>query len=682
MKFTYPEFLWALFFLLIPVIIHLFNFRRYKVLYFSSLRFIKRVEQETRSTQRLKHLLVLLSRLLALAFLIIAFAQPYKPVENKNSQGGKPVMAVYIDNSFSMTAKGTEGELLSEARETARKLIDKASLNTLFLLHTNLMNGLEQRLISKVEALERLDKIQPTPLTRKIGDVITWQRAFIKSESETRRKIGSIQHVLLSDFQKKDLSNASISKDDVGYYYPILFQPQSNQNISIDSVWFSSPVRKIGDNNELNIRIRNFGNESVTNAEMHVEIGKIKRDVFIDVDANSSKETVVNYTEASSGMKKGKITLNDKQLFWDDDFYFSYQVDDHTSILVINGDKAEAPVSKVYALERYYIQKSIRESEFSADLLRNTDLVVLNGIDELSTGMTDELLEFSNSGGTLAIFPGAHSVLSSYSDLLSALNLPALTDVTTSGTGIRTINYDDPFFDGMFEKKNDDLRLPTLKKAFRTAGTQSSDYLPLITADNGSPLMLRSGGILNTFLFCSSLESDFGSFTNNTLFPSILLRIAEMSQRKAPIALTIGKEANYPLYHKADSESPVHIRSEKIDFIPQIQSKGALTFISFNGQEALEMLSAGNYDIVDDKPEAPLSLNYDRSESSTECFSKTELTDLLESSGIAHISAYQVNEGQSVTQIDIEKPFEYWKWFIALSLLFLFAELALLKFWK
>ena len=155
-----------------------------------------------------------------------------------------------------------------------------------------------------------------------------------------------------------------------------------------------------------------------------------------------------------------------------------------------------------------------------------------------------------------------------------------------------------------------------------------------------------------------------------------------MSQRKAPIALTIGKEANYPLYHKADSESPVHIRSEKIDFIPQIQSKGALTFISLNGQEALEMLTAGNYDIVDDKPEAPLSLNYDRSESSTECFSKTELTDLLASSGIAHISAHQVSEGQSVTQIDIEKPFEYWKWFIALSLLFLFAELALLKFWK
>ena len=682
MKFTYPEFLWALFFLIIPVIIHLFNFRRYKVLYFSSLQFIKRVEQETRSTQRLKHLLVLLSRLLALAFLIIAFAQPYKPVENKNSQGGKPVTAIYIDNSFSMTAKGTEGELLSEARETARKLIDKATLNTLFLLHTNLMNGLEQRLISKVEALERLDKIQTVPLTRNMSDVVTWQRRFIKSESETRRKIGIVQHVLLSDFQKKDLENLALTKDDVGYYYPILFQPQSNQNISIDSVWFSSPIRKIGENNELNIRIRNYGNEAITNVEMHLEIGKIKRDVFVDIDANSSKETMVNFTEASSGMKKGKITLNDKQLFWDDDFYFSYQVDDHTSILVINGENSEAPVSRVYALEQYYLQKVIQESEFSGDLLRNKDLVILNGINELSSGLTEELEEFSKSGGTLAIFPGSQSILTTYSGLLSSLDLPVLSDVTSSGTGIRTLNYDDPFFDGMFEKKNDEIRMPSLKKAFRTSGTQSRDFLPLITADNGSPLFLRSGGMINAFLFCSSLESDFGNFTNNALFPSILLRIAEMSQRKAPIALTIGKQAYYPLHHRAEGESPVHIRSEKTDFIPQIESKGALTYISLNGQEALEMLLAGNYDIVDDKPVAPLSLNYDRSESTTDCFSKAELTDLLESKGLAHVSAHQINEGQSVTQIDIEKPFEYWKWFIALSLLFLLAELILLKFWK
>ncbi len=98
MNFVYPEFLWALFALAIPVIIHLFNFRRYKTLYFSSLKFIKHVDQQTRSTQKVKHLLVLALRILALAALIFAFAQPYIPVESSAGSGGKPVLAIYIDN--------------------------------------------------------------------------------------------------------------------------------------------------------------------------------------------------------------------------------------------------------------------------------------------------------------------------------------------------------------------------------------------------------------------------------------------------------------------------------------------------------------------------------------------------------------------------------------------------------
>ncbi|MCF8416015.1 MAG: BatA domain-containing protein [Crocinitomicaceae bacterium] len=114
MKFVHPEFLWAFAVLAIPVIIHLFNFRKYKVLYFPSLSFLKFVDQQTRSTQKLKHYLVLALRLLAFSLLIFAFAQPFIPAES-STKGGKPVIALYLDNSFSMTAKGTEGELISEA---------------------------------------------------------------------------------------------------------------------------------------------------------------------------------------------------------------------------------------------------------------------------------------------------------------------------------------------------------------------------------------------------------------------------------------------------------------------------------------------------------------------------------------------------------------------------------------
>jgi len=134
MNFLYPGFLWAFAVLIIPVTIHLFNFKRYKTIYFSSLTFVRQVDQQTKSTQKLKHLLILISRLLAFIFLVFAFAQPYFTSDATNASKGAPIIAIYIDNSFSMQARGSEGELLSEARENARSIIDKSSVDTRFII--------------------------------------------------------------------------------------------------------------------------------------------------------------------------------------------------------------------------------------------------------------------------------------------------------------------------------------------------------------------------------------------------------------------------------------------------------------------------------------------------------------------------------------------------------------------
>jgi Na+/H+ antiporter NhaD/arsenite permease-like protein len=79
MIFAQPLFLIALTALAIPVIIHLFNFRRYKKIYFTNVKFIAEIKQETKKQSQLKHLLILLARLLAITCLVMVFAQPYLP---------------------------------------------------------------------------------------------------------------------------------------------------------------------------------------------------------------------------------------------------------------------------------------------------------------------------------------------------------------------------------------------------------------------------------------------------------------------------------------------------------------------------------------------------------------------------------------------------------------------------
>ena len=682
MNFVYPEFLWALFALAIPVIIHLFNFRKYKTLYFSSLKFVKHVDQQTRSTQKIKHLLVLALRLLALAALIFAFAQPYIPVESTTGPGCKPVLAIYIDNSFSMTAKGTEGELLSEAREMARKMINKASLDTRILLNTNKMSGLEQRLITKVEAIELLDKIEPIALVRQLDDVLNWQRAFIDKQSQTDQKVGTRQYVFFSDFQKASSRFTELEQDKASYYYPVQLKPQESGNIYIDSVWFSSPVQKIGQNNELNVRVVNSGEQELTNVELHCEISGIKRDVFLDILPNDKTITVVNYTDQRGGYKNGRISVNDKQLYWDDEYYFSYFVDDRTNVLVINGESAVNAVSQVYQLEKFYNLTTIDQNSFTLDDLKQKDLVFLNGVNEIPSGMSENLENYARTGGSLALFPGNKCETGSWNMLLNELGLPALGRIMTTGTKIDKLIYDDPFFFGMFEKKKDNLNLPSVTKVYQASAQAKNNAYELIRLQNGMPLFLRTGGSVNAFLFTSSLAPDFGSFTSDALFPSIVLRIGEMSQRKTPISLTIGKESFFPLYKKTDSETPIHLTNKKIDFIPQIRKQGLINYVSLGGQEALENLVAGTYDLIDEKKEAVLSLNYDRAESDMSTLEKDEIVTSLESEGLKNVSFSAITDGQSLTKIDIQKPFEYWKLFILLGLIFFLSELMVLKFWK
>ena len=113
MLFKHPQLLYALFLLIIPIIVHLFQLRRFKKEYFTNVKFLKKVQLETRKSSQVKKWLTLLARLLTLACLILAFAQPYFPETSQTLQEKETV--IYLDNSFSMQQKGAQGELLKKA---------------------------------------------------------------------------------------------------------------------------------------------------------------------------------------------------------------------------------------------------------------------------------------------------------------------------------------------------------------------------------------------------------------------------------------------------------------------------------------------------------------------------------------------------------------------------------------
>lgn len=680
MEFLHPEVLWFLLLLAIPIIIHLFHFRRHKTLYFSSLKFIKFIEQENQSTQKLKNLLILIARLLALTFLILAFAQPTFNDSDIQKSAGKNVIAIYIDNSFSMSAKGTEGELLSEAREMARRIINNAPIETGILLNTNKLDGIEQRIVSKVEAIEYLDKITLTPVNHKLEDVINWQKAFFEKENQENQKIAQQQFVLLSDFQKNTFALKKVEKDELHSYFPVQLVPQKIENVTVDSVWFANPFHKKGEPNELFVQLKNFSKEDALNLEVHLEIGKQKRDMFLDIPASKKVQTSFQFTETEFGRKAGKIIINDKQLFWDDDFYFSYEVAKKSNVLIIDGKDASPNVQKVFNVEPFFASKSIKEFEFSKDQLNEVDLIVLNGLNEIPSGFVEDLIDFSNDGGSLFILPGANIQKNDYSNLLAAVNLPSLGSVSTSGLKIDKIQYKDPFFKGVFEKEDENLNVPSVAKAYTANNLKQSTAFSLLQMRNGAPLFMKSNQ--NAYLLLSSLNGEFSNFSSNALFPTILLRAGELSVRSYPLFATIGKESKITIYDEIQNDQPLKLINKNIEFIPLIQKIGAKSTISISGMEAIEKLKSGNYNIVNEDVIGNLALNYDRTESDNSIMEKDQILEAFKNQGIKNCNFSEVKDGQSLNPIAIEEPGKFWRYLLLLSLLFILAEIALLKFWK
>ena len=671
MRFEHPHFLFALILLAVPILIHLFSFRRYKTFYFSSIYFLKNIEEETKNVRKLKHLFVLIARLLAFTSLIIAFAQPYIPIKG-SAKHTNSVLAIYIDNSFSMSSIGANGSLLSESKEQAKKIIENASANVRVLLVTNGLTGIEQQLCAKSEAFNRLDKIQISPLSHPLSEVIQWME---ESVNENTPNSYAKQFVVLTDFQKNQSDLKNIHLDKSIYFYPIQLIPEQKNNVSIDSIWFNNPNFKTKINNELNIQLTNHGDEIVSNLELQLAVNETKRTVFVSIPKHSKKEIVLNYSDLTIGEKIGHVHITDKNVHFDDDFYFTYHVASNANILLIQGEDADLKIAKTYKLDSYYRVSELSSTSFLPASTLDKQLVILNGVNVLNDGINDAIYKFTQSGGSVLLFPGTKIHKQSWNNLLQKLNLPQISEVSATNSSLSSISYSDPFFQGIFDKNPSNINLPILQKIYQTRASVSST--PLLSLQNNLPLFVRNN---NNYLFTSALDSTFSAFTSNALFPSCLLRTAELSQQKSELYLTIGSNNRFPWYGPATSDNLFHIEGEGIDFIPVVEKIDQLTYISLLNPSLSQALRQGIYQLTNADLSKALPLNYSRVESNIATFTEDEIKSYLNTEKYPRLYFKSIELGDQNLNIQLEKPVEYWRIFLLLSLFFLLLEMALLKF--
>lgn len=682
MKFQHPGYLFFLFFLIVPIIIHLYSFRQYKTYYFSSIVFLKNIDQETKSVRKLKHLLILISRLLAILFLVLAFCQPFIPLKNKSQQNTGNVICIYIDNSFSMSQLGTEGQLLSQAKEQAKKIINQAPIGSRILLFTNELSAVEEQFTTKTNLLNRLDKIKIQSISIPISKVVDRIQDIVTNHKEISIK-NSKQYIYLSDFQKNNIiEKVKILDKNQSYFYPFQLVPQSKENVAIDSVWFNEPVFKVKVNNELHVKVSNYGEEDCTNLELILDINKTKRTVFVDLKSAESKDIVINYSDYQTGIKQGKIHINDKHLDFDDDYYFTYEVLPYSSILLINGDDAHPAVNQVYSLDKYYHLSEVKYGSFLPADLKNKHLVVLNGVKEINQGLAISLKTFKQNGGSLLLFPSKEADLLTWNSFLSGIGISNLGKFEKSSLEIEKPIFESPFYKGIFEQKPKNIPLPKVKGYYSIKNNINSSILLL---QNKKPLWLKQN---SSFLYASLLDSSNSTIVSNSLFPVILLRIAELSQRKIEISHRLDSENHIQIYPSQSTKtenklvSTYHLKNESFDLIPYSEEINNETYISLVGLNQHHGLKQGIYRLESDNYKSDIALNYSREESNVNILNSDEINTLFQGVDTKNLNYTSIESGTEILKVDLEKPQEFWRIFLFLALIFVLTEMALTRFMK
>jgi hypothetical protein len=677
MSFVYPSFLWAFAVLLIPIIVHLFNFRRYKTIYFSSIQFIKKVDKETNATKSIKHYLVLASRLLAFTCIVLAFAQPYIPTA-ENNESADSVLAVYLDNSYSMSAKGTNGSLLNHAKESLRNIVQQQSKEQKYVLVTNELSGIEHRLLTANEITDRLETVTLSPITRSPLQPLRSMRNFLTKDGFS----GNLQFLALSDFQNnKPLSTKEI--DTTAYYTFLKFSPQTERNLFIDSVWYDQPFQRKGVNSTMNIRVHNYGNSSVTNAEIKLNVGKTNRQALVDIPANDQAIVSINYTNKESGFQSGQVEVIDQQLNFDNTYYFSYEVKESLKVIIVNGADASGYANSVYETDDFYTIENKNVQQLKADALSSGDLIVLNEIESISSGLRTRLQQLADQGKSICIIPANSPDKNSYNQILQTMSLPLLKEASSQSLRIKRIASEYDFFNGMFDGKVDNIRMPPLEKYFSSSIYTGANFNALVSMENDAPLFASSGGNRKVYMMYSSAQDEFSDFSKSALFSALLLRVGELSQRQQGLSLVLGSSDSYKPGLEIDQDEKIELSNGNYSFIPAMSFEDDQLSINVRQGSDNQSISAGNYDILyNEKKAGQIALNYSRDESELSYYSSTEIADYLTTLGANNMSFETLEDFEDIHQLSVEKPNEYWRILLTLALVFFITEMMIVLFWK
>ena len=661
MNFLYPQFLYGLFALAIPIIVHLFNFRRTRKVYFSNTKFLKKVKETSSSKLRLKHYLILFSRLLFIFFLVMAFAQPII-IADKDISAQQNVL-IYFDNSQSMSNEVDESlPAFDRGIAYIEELTEKLPTSTSYKLLTNDFDAAGLVPQSKTEVSDLLTEMIYSSSTRSLSEVLNRINAIDQKPENI---------YWISDFQSVNKEKGMLEIDTVMQVNIIPLPFMSVKNIAVDSIWLKDPFL-IGDQKiQLNVKLRNYGLSAVEDLILKVFVDEVQSaTASINIPANASAETTFDLAFELQDISKCRLSFEEFPVTFDNEFYFTINGTNKINVLEIKGTDEITSVSKVYGNENLFSLNSINISNLDYSLIEQNDLIVLNSVDEIDASLVAVLNEHLSDFGTLLFISGSQPDIDTYRSILGMSGIT--TKDSLYNTELSAPDFDNPFFNNVFEEQNVNMAMPSAKKIIDWGMDRSA----ILNFKNGEPFLSVKTVPGNLYLMSSPLQKDFNTFDAHALFVPVMYRVAlESASADNKLYYFIDQPQISLKSDAIQSDQVFKLKNKETEIIPSQRIIGNNITIDVPGH----LLEQGFYDVILDEMKVnTLAFNRNFAESDLNQLGQEDLKNTFQ----GNVNFF---EAGNVTAFgnEIESKFvgiSLWKYALLLALLFLLVEVLLIRF--
>ena len=509
-------------------------------------------------------------RLLFLALLILAFAQPFFTDTNKQATGNR-LQIIYVDNSYSMSVKKGARTMLDIARENAAKQVRSATPGTKFLLLTN-DKPTSYRAEPADKIFAEINALDFSANSKTINQVATTAQSMLQNDGI---KAGDLYYY--SDFQQRAFPaqpDKEVMKNITFYGIPV--QAEEVQDLFIDTAYLAMPVLQTGKNNSLIVHTKLSGKPIKDAVVLQLSInGQVKSAATLNFTDKQESIDTLSFQVNDASWQQIQLTLNDAVMRFDDTFRITARSASSLAVLVLNEGQANPYLQAAFRAYDGFRLNQLDATNASKDW-NSYNLVILNGITRIDDAMGKAIGDALQQGQSICIFPGKTNNLQAINDGLKLVGDIRINSVDTVAQTASSLQQGSALVKDLFEKIPENVQLPVANWHYSIGAGLNANQQSVLSFRNGDPLLARYTPSRGQLYICAtSADLQSGNFPGSYFFAPFMYQMAMQSSSSNIYAVTAGTQqpVYLPLTNVAERNT-MHLYSKNLDIIPPQRPNG------------------------------------------------------------------------------------------------------------